>query len=86
MREASATEAVTIAASMKQAKVVPLDERLAIMAAEISHKHLVRLADRIICAAARDRSAELLTENAVLQGLEGVLYVTHPNRGANKSQ
>ena len=83
MREASATDALTIAASMKQARVVPYGERLAIMAAEISHKHQLRLADGIIYATARDAAAELLTQDADLEGFEGVRYVTHPNRGAN---
>ena len=79
-REASTADALTVAASMKQGKVVPLDDRLAIMAAEISHKHQLPLADGIIYATARATSAELLTQDADLEGLEGVRYVTHPNR------
>ena len=86
MREASTADALTVAASLKQGKIVPLDERLAIMAAEISHKHQLRLADGIIYATARDTSAELWTQDSDLEGLEGVRYVTHPNRGANKSE
>ena len=86
MREASTADALTIAASMKQGKVVPLDERLAIMAAEVSHKHRLPLADGIIYATARAASAELLTQDADLEGLPGVRYVIHPQKGANKSE
>ena len=80
MREASLADALTVAASMKQGKVVPLDGRLAIIAAEISHKHQLRLADGIIYAMAREASAELLTQDADLENLPGVRYVTHPDR------
>ena len=48
MREASTAAALSVAASMKQGEVVPLDGRLAIVAAEVSRKHQLRLADGII--------------------------------------
>ncbi|MFT5469539.1 MAG: putative nucleic acid-binding protein [Verrucomicrobiales bacterium] len=82
MREASTTEALTVAAAMKQGKGVPLDDRLAIIAAEISRRHQLRLADGIIYATARDSSAELLTQDADLEGLPGVHYIPHPDRGS----
>jgi predicted nucleic acid-binding protein len=84
MLEASTADALTIAASMKQGKVVPLDDRLAIMAVEISHKHGLPLADGIIYATARAASAELLTQDADLEGLSGVRYISHPKKGDKK--
>ena len=80
MRESSTAAALTVAASMKQGRVVALDERLAILAAELSHKYQLRLADGIIYATACAASAELLTQDADLEGLPGVRYFAHPKR------
>jgi predicted nucleic acid-binding protein len=80
IREASRSDALTVAATMKQGVVVALDERLAILAAEASHKHKLPLADGIIYATAQEASAELLTQDADLEGLPGVTYLRHPQR------
>ena len=80
LRESSMAQALTAAAAMKQGRVLPLDERLAVIAAEISHRHRLRLADGIIYASARDASAELLTQDADLDGLPGVIFIPHPKR------
>lgn len=80
MRESSVADALTVAASMKQVKVVALDDRLAIIAAEVSHRFRLPLADGIIYATALEASAELLTQDADLKGLPGVFYVKHPDK------
>lgn len=80
MREVSPTDALTVAAAMKQGKVVPLDGQLAIQAAETSHRYQLRLADGIIYTTAQAHQAELLTQDADLKDLPGVRYVTHPKR------
>jgi predicted nucleic acid-binding protein len=54
------------------------------MAVEISHKHGLPLADGIIYATARAASAELLTQDADLEGLSGVRYISHPKKGDKK--
>ena len=69
---------------MKQGRVVPLDARLAILAAELSHKHQLRLADGIIYATACAFSAELLTQDADLEGLPNVQYILHPKRSSSR--
>ncbi|MEK6230808.1 MAG: type II toxin-antitoxin system VapC family toxin [Luteolibacter sp.] len=81
LREASEADALAVAASMKQGKVMPLDGRLAVIAADVSHRHRLPLADGIIYATAREFSAELLTQDADLEGLPGVTYIPHPLRG-----
>ncbi|MCB1125081.1 MAG: type II toxin-antitoxin system VapC family toxin [Verrucomicrobiae bacterium] len=78
LREVSAADALIAAASMKQGHVVPLDARLAVIAAELSHRHRLPLADGIIYATARTADAELLTQDSDLQGLPGVRYFAHP--------
>ncbi|MEI6675259.1 MAG: type II toxin-antitoxin system VapC family toxin [Verrucomicrobiota bacterium] len=80
LRESSQTDALTVAALMRQGKIIPLDERLAVVAAEVSHRHRLSLADGIIYATALETSAKLLTQDADLEGLPGVTYVPHPAR------
>ena len=80
MQEASSASALTIAASMKQGTVIPLDERLAMVAAEVSHRYKLPLADGIIYATALENSAVLLTQDADLDGLPGVSYFKHPKK------
>lgn len=78
LRESSQSDALTVAALMKQGKIVPLDERLAVIAAEVSQRHRLSLGDGIIYATALEASAKLLTQDADLAGLPGVTYVPHP--------
>ena len=80
MREAGASDALAVAALMKQGKVVPLDDRLAVLAAETSHRHRLPLAGGVIYTTAQSASAELLTQDSDLEGLPGVTYIAHPKR------
>ncbi|MBE7537089.1 MAG: type II toxin-antitoxin system VapC family toxin [Opitutaceae bacterium] len=80
LREASLSHALAAAATMKQGQVVALDDRLAVIAAEISHRFKLTLADGIIYATARIASANLLTQDSDLDGLPGVKYFRHPGR------
>lgn len=80
LREAGASDALAVAALMKQGKIVPLDDRLAVLAAETSHRHRLPLADGIIYTTARSASAELLTQDSDLEGLPGVTYIAHSKR------
>ena len=80
LREATESEALAAAAVMKQGKVVPLDDQLSILAAEVSHRHKLPLADGIIYTTAKSHGAELITQDANMEGLPGVTYVRHPKR------
>ena len=80
LRETSESQALAVAATMKQGKVVPLDGQLSILAAEISHRHRLPLTDGIIYTTTRYLEAELLTQDADLENLLGVRYIRHPKR------
>ena len=80
LSEATESEALAAVAVMKQGKVVPLDDQLSILAAELSHRHQLPLADGIIYTTAKHQDAELITQDADLEGLPGVTYVRHPER------
>jgi len=80
LRNSSESEALTVLALMKQAKVIDLDAFHAVASAELSHTHKLPLADGIIYATARQCEADLITQDADLEDLDGVIYITHPNR------
>ena len=80
LREASEPEALAAAAAMKQGKVIPLDDQISILAAEISHRHKLPLADGIIYTTAKHQGAELITQDSDMEGLPNVIYVRHSKR------
>jgi predicted nucleic acid-binding protein len=54
-----------------RARVVPIDERLALVAARISLDHHLAMADAMIYATASVNGAHLVTSDAHFQGLAG---------------
>ena len=74
LRQRGRPDAMAVAAAMQQAKVVPLDESLAIEASEISVSLGLPMADSIIYATAVLHDATLWTQDADFEGLERVRY------------
>jgi predicted nucleic acid-binding protein len=74
LRERGRGEALTVAASMRQGRVVDLDEVLAIEAAELAVRLGLPLADSVIYATARATGSTLWTQDKDFKGLEGVEY------------
>ena len=75
-REVSADAAAAVAARLKEERVVPLDERLALEAAEVSLQHGLAMADAIVYATALYFGATLLTSDADFRDLPHVEYLT----------
>ena len=71
--EQSALAAVV---QMRQGRIVPLDDTLALRAAKIGHELKLALADSVIVATARAHSATIWTQDADFKSLEGVRF--HP--------
>ncbi|MGJ8696757.1 MAG: type II toxin-antitoxin system VapC family toxin [Verrucomicrobiaceae bacterium] len=80
LREATESDALAAVTAMKQGKVVALDDQLSVLAAELSHRHRLPLADGIIYTTAIRHRADLFTQDADLEGLPGVRYIKHPKR------
>ena len=74
--EQSALAAVV---QMRQGRIVPLDDALALRAAKIGHELKLALADSVIVATARAHSATIWTQDADFKSLEGVRF--HPKKG-----
>ncbi len=75
LRETNETTALEIAAQMQQRTLVPLDASIALDAARLGIVHRLPLADSIILATARAHDAEVWTQDADFEGLDGVRYV-----------
>lgn len=69
------TEADRFVSQACRRQVIPLDEFLALAAAEVSIGHRLAMADAIIYATARTFEAELVTSDQAFQGLPGVTLI-----------
>ncbi|MFZ1983093.1 MAG: type II toxin-antitoxin system VapC family toxin [Desulfatitalea sp.] len=67
-------EAVRIVAQLKQGRVVELNEKTALEAADISIRHKLAMADSIIYATALIEDAVIWTQDADFKELRGVKY------------
>ena len=73
-RNRDETIALNQVALMQLGVVVPLDENLALQAAELGLSYRLPLADSVIFATARRFGATLWTQDADFEGLPGVKY------------
>lgn len=70
-----ALEAVAL---MRQGRVVPLDDALALEAARLSIAERLPMADSVILATARSHKATLWTQDADFENVKGVRYIRKP--------
>ena len=75
-RDASEEDALQAVAWMLRTKVIPLSETLALESADSSLEHGLAMADAIVYATARSHGAELVTTDADLEGLPGVVFLS----------
>ena len=73
-REVSDAWAIIVAGRMRAAKLVPLDDRLALEAADLSLQHGLAMADAIVYATARDHEATLVTGDADFMDLPAISH------------
>ena len=55
--------------------MIPLTESIALLAADLSIQHGLAMADAFVYATGRDQEVEVVTGDADLEGLPGVLYI-----------
>jgi predicted nucleic acid-binding protein len=78
-REAGEEKALLAAGYMKNSPIIPLDDTLALAAADISLREGLAMADAIIVAVARARNCKIITSDADLKDQSHVTYI--PKRG-----
>jgi predicted nucleic acid-binding protein len=72
-RERGQTESDRFLSAALRRMVVPLDEELALAAAQVSNTTKLALADSILYATAQVHQAQLVTGDAAFRGLPGVI-------------
>jgi toxin FitB len=74
-RERGEETALLFAARLHATEVVQLTESIAYVAADASLRHGLAMADAIVYATGRDQNAEVVTSDADLKDLPGVVYI-----------
>ena len=74
-RDASEAAADAIVAQMGKTVVVPLDDQMAISAADVGLKYRLPMADAIVYATAQTHQATLITSDADFEELPFVIYL-----------
>jgi len=75
LRDVGEERAIRSIAALRATTLVPLDESLALEAADAALAHGLAMADAIILATATRHHAELVTADADFEGLPGVTLV-----------
>jgi predicted nucleic acid-binding protein len=73
--------ALDAVAAMQKTRVVPLNDELALVAADLSLEHKLPMADAIVLATARLYEIEVVTSDADFEGVAGVTYIPKPKAG-----
>lgn len=74
-RERGEESAVLFAGRLNATEVVQLTPSIALLAADVSLRYGLAMADAIVYATARDQEAEVVTGDADLKDLPGVVYI-----------
>jgi toxin FitB len=74
-REVGEEKALLAAGYMKNSPVIPLDETLALAAADVALQESLAMADAIIVAAARSRNCKIITSESNLKNQPNVVYI-----------
>lgn len=74
-RERGEETALLFAGRLSATQVIQLTESIAFLAADLSLRHGLAMADAIVYATAQDQEAEVVTGDADLKQLIGVTYI-----------
>ena len=74
-RDLSEDDAIVAVSAMQRTRIVPIDQELALTAADLSLEHSLAMADAIVLATARRFRAELVTSDRDFEGLPNVAYL-----------
>ena len=74
-RERKEEETLLVVAQIMKTRIVPLSEEISLLAAEISLKHALPMADAIVYATAMKEACPVVTSDPHFKGLEDVIYL-----------
>jgi len=76
LRQRGESAALSAVALMQRAQVIDLNERIALLAAQLSLQTKLPMADSIILATARLRNAKIWTQDRDFDGLDDVTFIS----------
>jgi toxin FitB len=74
-RERTEEEALLAVSLMKKTWLIPLEESIALLAADLSLKHALPLAEAMVYATALGKNVEMITSDAHFKELEHVVLI-----------
>lgn len=74
-RERTEEDALVAVSLMNRTRIVPLSESIALLAAEVSLKHALPMADAIVYATAMEQNCKVVTGDAHFKDLELAVYI-----------
>ncbi len=74
-REKGEEAALLCSGQLSATHMIPLTESIAYLAADLSLLHGLAMADAIVYATAKDQNAQVVTGDADLKNLPGVIYI-----------
>ena len=74
-RDVSEERAVAAVAALRRATIAPIDESLALEAADLSLDHSLAMADSLVYATARRHNATLITGDTDFEGLPNAVVI-----------
>jgi predicted nucleic acid-binding protein len=81
-RELGEDDAIVAVSAMQRSTVVPLDQELALTAADLSLEHSLAMADAIVLATARRYRAELITSDRDFEHIPEVVFLPKRTRSS----
>jgi predicted nucleic acid-binding protein len=75
-RERTEEEALLAVSLINRTSVIPLSESIALLAADLSLKHLLPMADAIVYATALEENCKVVTSDTHFKGLDRVVLIT----------
>jgi toxin FitB len=75
-REKTEAEALTAVSVLNRTVVIDLSESVALLAADLSIKHGLPMADAIVYASALESNCSVVTGDAHFRGLDGVFFIS----------
>jgi toxin FitB len=74
-KERTEEDALLAISLMKKTSLIPLEESIALLAADMSLKYALPMADAMVYATAVEKDADLVTSDAHFKGLEKVILI-----------
>ncbi|BAF58680.1 MAG: type II toxin-antitoxin system VapC family toxin [Pelotomaculum sp.] len=75
LRERGEEAAITVAAQMNNTRVIELNESISLLAADLSIKHNLPMADAIVYATAKSLKCRVVTSDKHFRDLSDVIFV-----------